>query len=330
MSSVEGSAASSRSVAISRKVNRLLDVTVNDQFWQILQYVSDQCPEATVTSGAVVPTTGTSSSASSQQSRSATNKPIKAALEDRVLALHQTYLERFSTLNNAYQHVSSVIHRMSETSAAMEAAVAERRAESEELVSSVGILRAELDEIHQKEAQIKRFMEQYSLTQDETSLLRTGDINTTFLDTLNKVRTIHSSCRDLLASNHQQAAVEIMESMYLLQVTAVERLVKHLLNTVSEVMAHDLPDVTDVLIGSLRAIEDRPAQWSKVMFEVSRVRKTAVLRRFYDLLTKGSARTGRPLETVSGDVVRFFGDLFAWLHQCIAEESDLLDTLYGW
>jgi conserved oligomeric Golgi complex subunit 6 len=314
------SAASSRSVAISRKVNRLLDVTVNDQFWQILQYISDQCPEATVTSG-----TG-SSSGSSTQNRSATNKPVKAALEDRVLALHQTYLERFSKLNNAYQHVSAVIQRMDETSAAMEAAAAERRAESEELVASVGILRAELDEIHQKEAQIKRFMEQYSLTQDETSLLRTGDINAAFLDTLNKVRTIHRSCRDLLASNHQQAAVEIMESMYLLQVTAVDRLVKHLLNTVSEVMAHDLPDVTDVLIGSLRAIEDRPAQWSKVMFEVSRVRKTAVLRRFYDLLTKGSARTGRPLETISGDVVRFFGDLFAWLHQCIAEESDLLDT----
>lgn len=310
------SAASSRSVAISRKVNRLLDVTVNDQFWQVLQYVSDQCPETTVSSGA-----GGGSAPGRPNS-----KPVKAALEDRVLALHQGYLERFSKLHSAYQHVATVINRMDQTSAAMEAAVVEHRKESEELVSSVGLLREELEEIHQKEAQIKRFMDQYSLTQDETNLLRTGDITAAFLSTLNKVRTIHSSCKDLLASNHQQAAVEIMESMYLLQVTAVERLVKHLLNSVSEVMAHDLPEVTDVLIGSLRAIEDRPAQWSKVMFEVSRVRKTAVLRRFYDLLTKGSARTGRPLETVSGDVVRFFGDLFAWLHQCIAEESDMLDS----
>lgn len=309
-----------KSVAISRKVSRLLDSSVNEQFGQLLQYVDESCPEVVASIGAQ--NKGSSSSAP------APAKSTKLVFEDRVLQMHQKFLRDFQCLRDAYRSVADEVDQLDHISKSMEQSLQEHRAEASELLASVGVLRVEMDEVRKKELQVKRFMEQYSLTQDETATIRGGEVNTAYLEVLSKVRTIHRSCKDLLAVNHQQAAVEIMESMYILHVTAVDRIVKYLLTATSEIMAHDIPDVTDVYVGCVRAVQDRPAQWGKVMHEVARVRKTAVLRRYYDLLTKGNARTGRPLEALANDVARFFGDLLAWLHQCLAEEGDLLDSLF--
>lgn len=321
-----GPLANSKGVAITRKVSRLLDVASNEHLWQVLEYVSEKnfVPAVTHPSSE----TGTTQPSPIITQPSQAPRPLKNAMEDRVLALHAAYLTEFQKVRDSYREVAKHVKQLDDCSAKLAATLSEHRQHAEVVLQSIGVLRAEQDEVRQNAAQVQRFMDQYSLTNEEINLLKSGEMQGAFLETLNKVKSIHRSCKELLAANHHQAAVEIMESMYLIQVAAVERLTKHLLNQCSEIMAHDIPDVTDVFVGLVRTVYDRPAQWAKVMHEMARVRKTSVLRRYYELMTKGSARVGRPLESMSHDPIRFFGDLFAWLHQCLAEESDLFDNFF--
>lgn len=60
-------------------------------------------------------------------------------------------------------------------------------------------------------------------------LLQEADIGDTFFDALERVGSIHRSCRNLLSSHHHRAGLELMDAMSTYQETAYERLCRSLL-----------------------------------------------------------------------------------------------------
>jgi hypothetical protein len=330
---------SARSVAISRKVTRLLDVTANDSLCQLFDYVETACPQLIVfpsstgtnnnqsSASPPSPTHPAAALSSSANANRFTKPSARSVLEDRLVGLHVGFLEQLTALRDAYQAVAEQVEVLERTSAAMEADLKEHRQDAEGLLSSVGVLRAEVDAVRQNEKQVQQFMAHYHLTADDEETLLNGPIDRHYLSVLQRVKDIHHSCRDLLAVNRQQAAVEIMESMYMKLLHGSDRLVKFALYTTPNIMSHQSPELTEEYIAAVHALHDRPAQRAKVLHEVGRVRKVAILRCYYDTLNRGGASVGRPLESLTHDPVRFYSELFAWLHQSLAEEGDLLDTL---
>lgn len=61
-------------------------------------------------------------------------------------------------------------------------------------------------------------------------LLQEADIGDTFFDALERVGSIHRSCRNLLSSHHHRAGLELMDTMSTYQETAYERLCRSLLS----------------------------------------------------------------------------------------------------
>ena len=60
--------------------------------------------------------------------------------------------------------------------------------------------------------------------QSAFTLLQDADIGSTFFDALERVGSIHRSCRNLLSSHHHRAGLELMDAMSTYQETAYERL----------------------------------------------------------------------------------------------------------
>ncbi|EPY19941.1 hypothetical protein STCU_09231 [Strigomonas culicis] len=105
----------------------------------------------------------------------------------------------------------------------------------------------------------------------------------------------------------------------------------------------DVPELTPLYLQCVTLLrEERPAMLLRVVEEVTRLRRASVLRRYFHLLTTGSATTStgvyrggqsqqgggdsgiRPLEAELHNPVFFFSSLFAWMHQTMVEESDFL------
>ena len=305
-----------KNVAVTRKVNKLLDVAPTDSLLQLVRFVDQTCPQLSADDAAV--------------DSNAVRKMLRPMLEGHVVDLHGAFLEEFRKVYTAYSEFNNALENLDAATRSVEVVVQAHKEQSLDLVSAVGDLRAELEEVHTKEKKLREFHERYSLTPDEQQVLKTGDVDPRFLAVLQKVSEIHSSCRTLLMNEHHQAAVDIMETMYLAHLQGVEKLTKFLAGAIADVLSHGEPDISSFFIACVAAVQQRPAQWAKVMQEIARVRKTGILRRFYDALTKGTPVMGmKPIDANSHDSVRFFGDVLAWLHQTIAEEDDLMSNFFA-
>eukprot|EP00760_Papus_ankaliazontas_P020255 PhM_4_TR18281/c0_g2_i1/m.78911/K20293/COG6, COD2; conserved oligomeric Golgi complex subunit 6 len=124
--------------------------------------------------------------------------------------------------------------------------------------------------------------------------------------------------------SHQQAGIEIMESMYVVQVAALERIHRYAIGAIQTSLSPDTAEVPLLLVSAMKELRGRPALWSKAMEEVVRIRRTVVVRMFFDALTRGAC----PIEMQAHDAVRYVGDIMAWVHQSVAEESELLSVFY--
>jgi hypothetical protein len=298
-------AGTSKNITVSRKVGKLLDITVNESLKESLTEL-------------------TASGYPTADNTPKQRKQLRGALESRVMNLHQTFLERFAVVREAYREVKTQIETVSDCCDSLQSALAQGKDARVGILSNVGLLRDELSETQRKEERVREFMEQYQLTPEELQALK-GDVSPLFVAALLKTKRIHDSCRGMLSVEHQQAAVEVMETMYLTQVSAAEKLTRHLVPLTSEMLCHDVPQVTQFYVDAVQAIQDKPGQWAKVIHEVSRVRRIAVLRRFYDVV----AAAGGEGRQSAHDAPRFVGDVLAWLHQCIAEEADVISVFFS-
>ena len=293
----------SKNVTVVRKVNKLLDITVDESLNSSLRELD-------------------ASGYPSDENSAKHRKQLRLSLEQRVMKLHEKFLEQFSVVREAYRSVAEEIETVSNCCDALDSALSQGRDERNTVLSTVGVLQEELKEAKESEHKVRQFMEQYQLTPEEQAALR-GEVSPQFVAALLKTKQIHDSCRGMLSVEHQQAAVEVMETMYLTQVSAAEKLTRHLVPLTSEVLCQDVPHVTQFYVDAVQAIQDKPAQWAKVMHEVSRVRRVAVLRRFYDVASNNGLESRHPHEAP-----RFLSNVLAWLHQCVAEEDDVLSVFF--
>ena len=332
--------ASTRSNAtIKRKVGKILDVTVNDPFRDVMTYTHESILLRKQT---------TTQHPSSQllpvvKWGMHSGNFLRMSLEDNVLNLHEQYLSEMRHVYEAYDEVASAVEELDTAATEICKDVQDTCNGASDLVCKVALLQEELREVRAREEQVRRFFCRYNLSVEESEVIGSGPIDERFIVVMNKIKEIHASCRELLSAHqNQQSAVEIMETMFLAQMNGAERLSKHLLAIIPSAFSHDLPDLSDHVISCFQVLQERPAQWLRVLHEVTRIRRTVVIRQFFDLLNKGissgsvtagssrsSAVLQRPLDSLSNDPTRMFGELFAWLHQAIAEEDDILSCVMG-
>lgn len=293
-----------KNVAAARRVNKLLEVVADQALRDSLDYVDDMY------AGAATPRTN-----------------LRSDLDARLAALHDDFIERFAAVDAAFDSVSTNINSLANSAESAQRELRAVSASSRSLLATADLLNAELEDAKRRESQVAEFMQQFQLSREETDALR-EDVNPRFIAVLRKVQHIHASCRQIMMADQQQAAIEIQEAMYLTQLSAVERLTKHLRLTVGDAFSADSPEVTDFLVSAVATLRPHPAQWIKVMQDVAKVRRTAVLRRFLNVLSPAALATSGRGRSSSTDVVRLAGDLCAWVHQAIAEDSDALTPFF--
>ncbi|EAN77704.1 hypothetical protein, conserved [Trypanosoma brucei brucei TREU927] len=385
---------STRNFATTRKVQKLLDVTVNDNFRELVLYMNDVVPEFLeglyfqrgdlpsggsekttplqrpqqhnsavasvnangVTTATTTTTTGTASSLSSHSSAA-----LRAALEGRVVDVHQRFLQEWSTLNEVFEEVYSLVTKLHRESEVLEATLGAHAAQAEDFSGLMTTLQAELTLVHQREREIKEFQGRYHFTAEEQRILEEGSVDTTYLDVLSSVQATHRECRQMLLSRESyQSAAAVMDSTYIAIIKGTEKVARHL-KTLSgrstsgpTSSCGEAPELTNFYLRCMNFLrEENKAQWASVVEEVARLRRAAVLRQYFHLLTTGSTTTAsrtyhmgggerhnsagggegssagiRPLEAEIGNPVFFFSSLFAWLHQAIVDEDDFFSTFF--
>lgn len=364
-------AAASRNPLLTRRVDRLTGTTLNDGMCELVEYVEDAVPAfftAHVGEEGGTTTTAAAGLAYAQA--------LRAALDGRTTGMHQAFLKEFGVLYNTFLETADQVHNLEKQCMDCETALGVAKAQgASELVLQINTLQAELELAQRRQQEVKEFREQFNFGKREQDYLETEPVTTAFLDVLDEARSVHERSRRLLLSREpQQSAAAVMEATYTAIMRATDRIVRFLLSStaaagnarygstdtesmgITASMAADVPEVSSFFLRCVAVLRaENPMQWAKVVEEVARLRRASVLRRYFHLLTTGSATTStgtyragggwqgsshtgrgdaepdgalRPLEAELDHPVFFFSALCAWLHQSLVEEEDFLSLFF--
>eukprot|EP01065_Artemidia_motanka_P033580 TRINITY_DN40598_c0_g1_i1.p1 TRINITY_DN40598_c0_g1~~TRINITY_DN40598_c0_g1_i1.p1 ORF type:complete len:665 (+),score=227.79 TRINITY_DN40598_c0_g1_i1:68-2062(+) len=296
---------------LSRKLKKVLDITLDDHMRTSLDAVSDFC---------VGP-------GRDQADWERDRRNLRGMLEKRTLDLHHSFLQDFGRVNEQFARVTGEIDALCGSCTRVKERLQGTREESRQLVDHLAVLQQELAEARRKEQQVTAFLERFHLSPEDKKVLK-GEVGPAFFQVLDKVKDIHSHCEELLSAQHQQAGIEIMEMTYVQQMEGYDRLYKWVQHMVVEVMGRDTPEVPSLFVRGMHTLRDRDALWTQLMHEIIRQRKTAIQRLFSTALTRGSAHA-RAIELNAHDAQRYTGDMLAWVHQAVAEEGEMVEAFFS-
>jgi hypothetical protein len=296
-----------------RKVNKLLEITADESMRQALEYLDQAYADASPPR----------------------SSKLRGDLDSRVLALHAEFQRQFAAVDAQYREVCAVTDHLAKECGTARSELQAVASSSRDLMAVSEMLQAEYDVIRDREEQVTRFMQQFQLTSDETDVLK-EDVGPRFIAVLEKVQQIHAACKSMVLPEQQQAAIEIQEAMYLAQVAGIDKLGRHVTHLIGDIFSAESPEMSAFFVSAVGCLRSHPGPWEKALHEIARVRRTTVVRMFLNACTAthwahretSSARNVRGRKPAV-DVLRVAGDLCAWLHQAIAEDSDLLSPLFS-
>jgi len=255
---------------------------------------------------------------------------LRGDVEKRSLEISEQFESQFKEVKTKLDEISTDIMSMNKCCVEMMDRLKNSKESTADLISKTTHLQNERKELELKGTIADAFLERFQLTQNEIKALRASKENVVseeYFNALARCKQIHQDCRLLLRSKQQTAGLEIMESMALYQETAYEKLYRWAQEECRS-MTNDMPDISGALCKSIEALQDRQVLLRYTLDELGAARRTAVVRCFIDALTRGGAGgTPRPIELYSHDPVRYVGDILAWLHQAVAGEKELLQSL---
>jgi conserved oligomeric Golgi complex subunit 6 len=388
---------STKNNATQRKVAKLLDITTSSDIKDLASYVDEVLPgyfySVDVDSNAKGKDDGETAfsssnvggpSAAALGGRAVTSAALRSALDRRAIDMHKSFLQEFTAVYQNYQRVAAKVNELQDKCTGLENVLSSSTGGSEaaadEFFYQIQLHQAELQLVQHHEKEVDDFRKQHHFGPAEQQVLEEGPVDMNFLNVLERAREVHRRSSELMQSQeYHQGAAAVMESTYAAIARATEKIARHLLATAGTAsassgrgdagaavattggvgsIAADVPEVTGFQLRCVRLLyEESPSLHEKFLDEVARLRRASVLRRYFHLLTTGSANTAsgmyfsggqlrsdvdgrtsgdagavgmgtRPLEAELNNPTYFFSSLCAWLHQTIVEEQDFLHTFF--
>jgi len=197
------------------------------------------------------------------------------------------------------------------------------------IIEQTNILNKEKKQLEIKKNISEEFLSKFTLTEKEIQCLTVrGPLQKPFFDAMLHLQKIINDCEYLLISNNQKAGLEIMEKMTAYQEKAFDNLF-HWAQAETRIMTKENPEITSLFRDALVILRQRQVLFQLCMDEIAQIRREAIVKSFIDALTVGGPEgIPRPIEFFAHDPLRYVGDMLAWIHQTLASEREMLQSLF--
>ncbi|CUM67077.1 uncharacterized protein PRCAT00004766001 [Priceomyces carsonii] len=189
-----------------------------------------------------------------------------------------------------------------------------------------------------KKSLLVNFGKQFSLNEYEEYVLKSGDINDEFFSTLKKAEQVNENCSILLSVDNTQLGVKVMSKINQLIDKAVERIVTYTNRTLSNLYSLNTKLRTVTLHKCLKYLKGRLNYFNVVVDNFTKSRAKQLVEEFMNQvngnleLSSGdnfsSYDSPRPIFVASHDPVRFIGDLLAYVHSVVVNESETIISIF--
>lgn len=290
---------------------------------------------------------------------------LRASLEDHLLQSHTEFFNQFTALYEAFQTSSDALDKVITNCHEIQAALEPHSRELKAVVQVFSVGQRELDQIVERESEIKVIWEQLNFKEQDQELLLKGPVDRSFLEALDRARSVYERSKAMMlgSSGSHSRAYDVGVGTYNAMVSATRLLITFLVTPVqtessgssshlgniatSASMSADSPELSGLYLRCIRVLYDYSANsWRNTVGMIGDMRRSSVLRRYCHLMATGSATTAagtyrsggkthrdesvslRPLEADLDKPLFFFRALLAWVHQTTVAEGDLLSNFF--
>lgn len=193
--------------------------------------------------------------------------------------------------------------------------------------------------INLKKGLLISFQNKFALDVYEEYVLQNGEINDEFFEVLIKCEKIHENCSILLSVDNPQLGLKIMSKFNQLINKSVERIINFTNKTLNNLYSLNTSTKLTTLHQCLKFLRKRLNYFNTVIDNFVDTRSRLIIDEFLnqingDLDKSGDNRSAsiqqeRPIILSAHDPVRFIGDLLAYIHSVVVNETETISSIFG-
>ena len=212
--------------------------------------------------------------------------------------------------------------------------IALAKQENGPMLDEAASLMAAKKESEGKEAILNAFSKHFIVSDKDLSALTSSiePVDDRFFAVLARVKKIHEDCEVLLESEDQNLGIELMEQTSRDLDAAFKKLYQWIQRQFKTLDLED-PHISGSIRRALRVLAERPSLFQNCLDFFAEARQHTLSDAFRIALTEavgGSEGTGpaKPIEFSTHDLLRYLGDMLAWVHSSSVSEKESLEGLF--
>lgn len=233
------------------------------------------------------------------------------------------------------KRIGSMMANLNSTCEAMRNQIKTAQQESTPMLEEASILTAEKMEVETKQRLLSAFDKHFIVSDEDLTLLTSSvePINDRFFQIMNRVKQIRKDCEVLLGTENQSLGVELMEQTSRNLNAAFKKLYSWIQRGLKNLDLED-PQISRSIRRALRILAERPTLFQNCLDFFAEARDHTLSDAFHTALTDAAtggsttARAANPIELQTHDLLRYVGDMLAWVHSTTVSEKEALEGLF--
>ncbi|ANB14565.1 Cog6p [Sugiyamaella lignohabitans] len=261
-------------------------------------------------------------------------RQLRSNIETSVLKSGSTILKDFTKLHQKLSSLGDSIQELNNQYNHMEKVVSQATKDTLLIQKQAEELRSSEETISIKKRLLEAYENNFVLTDQELDILNNGllasgaDEVEQFFQVLQKVNHIHNDCQVLLsADDTSQTGMEIMGQMSAHLDKGYERILIAVENEFKKMVSGQYLQISKSLRRYLTILSsERPNLFDSALNGLIDTRQKNLTNEFIKALTVETS-TSKPIDFYAYDILRYVGDIMAWIHSAIVGEQEILETL---
>lgn len=216
----------------------------------------------------------------------------------------------------------------------MKTQIAAANAATDPVISEASSLITQRSQVETKQQLLRSFNEHFVLSEDEVAVLTltSEPVDERFFSILSKAKKITKDCELLLGFEDQTLGLEIMEQTSKNMNLAFQKLYRWIQREFKTLNLEN-PQIGSSIRHALRVLAERPSLFQSCLAFFAETREHILSDTFHTALT-GASPSGaedpsvKPIELVAHDLLRYVGDMLAWIHSAAVGEREALEVFF--
>ncbi len=233
------------------------------------------------------------------------------------------------------ERIGTMIADLNKTCEEMRTQINEAQQESGSMLEEASALTAQKQAVETKQQLLSAFNDHFVVSEDDLTTLTssTEPVDGRFFQIMNRVKQIREDCEVLLGNENQTLGLELMEQTSRNLNAAFKKLYSWIQREFQTLDLED-PHISGTIRRALRVLAERPTLFQTCLDLFADARERALSDAFHIALTESAytgstaARPANPIEMHTHDLLRYVGDMLAWVHSTTVSEQEALGGLF--